>query len=469
MDIRHFLLSLFVLAAGLATGQSTSISPYSQFGIGDLHRMGNTSVYGFGGITSVFSDGYNINPANPASYAYLNQTTLQVGTRASFLQLDNGSATQELNLSHLNHAYVALKPTGANWGLTLGISPYSSTGYESSILRNQEIEGNTADINDNYLGNGGISQGFIGFGRSFESQNYVFFKDPFNNIVDSLRYSKHSLALGVNGSYFFGVIEEERSIDFQDPNFLDTRITSRNKMKGFGADIGLQYTYILKQNYDQDKKLRERWSLSAGVSYTPEMSWNTSLKELGETTQEFSLVSFPIDTTYIINGTGTTSIPQRLATGFSVRYQGKKGREVTLAAEIRNQEWSTSERNIDGVLFNPQLANFTESSLGIKFVPKSIQDAKNFLGRSHYYFGVRTAETYLQLDSYQLQDEAFTFAINIPMLASKSISRFNFGMELGTRGTTENNLLRENYLNLQIGVSLSPYFKNAWFRQRKYD
>ena len=469
MNNRYLLLSLCILIAALVQGQSTSISPYSQFGIGDLNRIGNASISGFGGITSVFNDPYNINPGNPASYGHLNQTTLQVAARANFLQLDNGSATQELNLSHLNHVYVCFKPAGARWGLTLGIAPYSSTGYESSILRNQEIEGNTADIRDNYNGNGGITQGFIGFGRRFETANYVHFTDPFNNIVDSLRYSKHSLAVGVNGNYYFGVIEEERSIDFQDPNFLDTRVTSRNKMKSFGADLGLQYSYIFSQKYDQDKKLKERWSMTAGLSYTPEMSWSTSLKELGETTQEFSLVSFPIDTTYIINGTGTTRIPQRITGGLSLNYQGNKGREISLAVEYRTQEWSTSERTINGKIFNPQLADFTESSIGIRFVPKSIQDAQNIFGRAHYYFGVRTSETYLQLDGYQLQDEAFTFAINIPMLASKSISRFNFGMELGQRGTVDNNLLQENYLNLQIGVSLSPYFKNAWFRQRKYD
>ena len=58
----------------------------------------------------------------------------------------------------------------------------------------------------------------------------------------------------------------------------------------------------------------------------------------------------------------------------------------------------------------------------------------------------------------------------MPMISSRSLSRFNLGFELGRLGKLENNNIEENYFKFSIGFSLAPDTRyDRWFRKRKYD
>ena len=47
----------------------------------------------------------------------------------------------------------------------------------------------------------------------------------------------------------------------------------------------------------------------------------------------------------------------------------------------------------------------------------------------------------------------------------KTKSEINLSVEVGERGTINNNLIKEQFLDFQIGLSLS----DIWFVKRKYD
>jgi hypothetical protein len=53
--------------------------------------------------------------------------------------------------------------------------------------------------------------------------------------------------------------------------------------------------------------------------------------------------------------------------------------------------------------------------------------------------------------------------LGIPIKRSKSI--YDFSVTLGQRGTTLNNLLKENYI--KFGLSMS--FEGLWFVKQKYN
>ena len=55
----------------------------------------------------------------------------------------------------------------------------------------------------------------------------------------------------------------------------------------------------------------------------------------------------------------------------------------------------------------------------------------------------------------------FLFAITF----RKRKSEINLSVEVGERGTTNNNLIKEQFLHFQIGLSL----RDIWFVKRKYD
>ncbi|MGB1032831.1 MAG: hypothetical protein ACPGWM_09455, partial [Flavobacteriales bacterium] len=450
----------------MSFAQTTSISPYSRYGIGELHKIGTTPIYAMGGLTAPTADGFFINPANPASYSHLHQTTFQMGIRAQQLELDNGTRKQELSFSNLNHVLINMKRTNSPWGLVLGLTPYSSTGYDVIVDREAELEGNTADITDSYSGQGGINKGFIGIARKFDVIEYETFRDALGAVTDSVKFAKHTISVGANGAYFFGNIEESRRVDFEDPNFLDTRITVDTRMHSFGGDIGLQYSTILAQKFNSDKKIKSRWEMKAGLTYSPKMSWSTTYRELNETVQQFSLVDIPVDTALFVSGGGFTSIPDKISGGLAIHHTGLKGKEWSIGADIKIQDWSASTRTIEGQEFNLGLNSSTQLSVGIQFTPTTSigDDDKNIFDRGNYFVGFRDETSYLTLRDVRIKDQAVTFGANFPILASRSLTKLNFGMEIGQRGTTESLLLQENYMNFYIGVSLSPFQKNVWFR-----
>ena len=54
-----------------------------------------------------------------------------------------------------------------------------------------------------------------------------------------------------------------------------------------------------------------------------------------------------------------------------------------------------------------------------------------------------------------------SFGVSLPI--GLRLSNVNLGFELGKRGTTDNNLIKENYYNFRLSLSLN----DKWFRKQK--
>src|ERR1700761_3759862 len=83
------LISVGAFAQSITTANSSS--PYSRFGLGDINPALLPQNDGMGGIATAINriSGYNnINPANPASYATINFTTIDAGIYTNFLTLN---------------------------------------------------------------------------------------------------------------------------------------------------------------------------------------------------------------------------------------------------------------------------------------------------------------------------------------------------------------------------------------------
>ena len=319
---------------------------------------------------------------------------------------------------------------------------------------------------DQYNGSGGINKALVGLSRKFSTAEY--YVKP--NKLDSALYNKHQLSLGINAAYYFGNLEEVRRISFEDPNFLDARITADTRMQSFGFDIGFVYKTILSQKYNDNLKIDNRWELTVGGPFTPGMDWNTTFNEVSENVQQFSGVDFPVDTARFISGAGITTIPQRITLGASVTHRGLSNWQWTIGGDIKLQNWSDSERTLDGISENLGLENSTMTSFGITFEPKEYDEEQNLFQRTSYYLGARSESSYLSFGETTVTDEAFTAGLSFPVLASGSATRINFGMEFGQRGSTDGILVQEQYFLFNFGVALAPRVRsNAWFRQRKYD
>jgi hypothetical protein len=83
-----------------------------------------------------------------------------------------------------------------------------------------------------------------------------------------------------------------------------------------------------------------------------------------------------------------------------------------------------------------------------------------------YRAGFRYHQTYLNLRENQLTEYGISFGLGLPSRRVQSDkSSINVGFEIGTRGTTENNLINETFFT--VHVSLNIY--DRWFYKRKYD
>ena len=92
---------------------------------------------------------------------------------------------------------------------------------------------------------------------------------------------------------------------------------------------------------------------------------------------------------------------------------------------------------------------------------------RNYFSRVIYRFGAYYEKGNLQLNNKNINEFALTVGASLPF-ANSNINRMSYvdlGLELGKRGTTQNNLINQNFVNFKIGLN----FADLWFRKTEYD
>ena len=68
----------------------------------------------------------------------------------------------------------------------------------------------------------------------------------------------------------------------------------------------------------------------------------------------------------------------------------------------------------------------------------------------------------MEVNQQDIKDFGINFGLGIPV---GRLSKANLGVEFGQRGTDDFGLIKENYLNFMIGVSLN----DLWFIKSMYN
>ena len=82
-----------------------------------------------------------------------------------------------------------------------------------------------------------------------------------------------------------------------------------------------------------------------------------------------------------------------------------------------------------------------------------------------YRAGVRLDNTGFIVNEKDISNFGITFGMGFPL--GFEYSNLNLGLEVGRRGTTMNNLVRESYFKVSIGLSLNASGPNRWFQKRQ--
>ena len=448
---------LFVVCCLLfihVTAQTSSVSPYSRYGIGELQNNGFARNYALGGSgIALQSDSvapFFVNIMNPASYASLRLTTFEVGMLSNTTSLNDTGNNVVKNAVSLGYISFGI-PFSKWWGGSFGLMPYSSVGYKISDQKNIDSIGNVDYL---YQGSGGINK--LYFGNAIKIKNF---------------------SMGVNASYLFGTINYSSRDILSDGISFNTRVNKSTTVNDIYFDYGLQYT--IKIDSLRDKRTIKKDSLSSKI-----LSRKKDIEDIkitfGLTSALQSDISAKSTTlierykltpygTEIVKDTipstpdskGTITLPFSIGAGMAI----KKGERWLVTGDYSVQNWS------DFSLFgsNTNLKNSMKVSLGGQYVPAKQSDSqRNYWKKIHYRVGVKYYKTSLDLQNTPINEYSMSIGVGLPVGRVKILQQFsmmNISLELGQRGTTANSLVKEQFVKATLGVTIN----DRWFIKTKFD
>jgi len=129
----------------------------------------------------------------------------------------------------------------------------------------------------------------------------------------------------------------------------------------------------------------------------------------------------------------------------------------TVGADFKWQNWEKFRAfNLSDSLVNAYSVN-----IGAEFIP-DVNSYSNYLKRVRYRLGFLYNSTYLELFGQHLKEYAVTVGFGTPVRGMKTA--LNVSLQIGSRGTTNANLIRESYFRFTVGFSINE----RWFVKRKY-
>ena len=422
---------LFLLQSIFMQAQSISNSPYSRYGLGDLVDNNNAQSQAMGGVTQAFRSTTWINSANPASYSGLELSTFQTGIHLNITDQESSANKNRVKNGYLTSIALGI-PLKKGWGMSFGVLPFSSIGYKFS---NSAQAPTGEEINYIYNGSGGLNKIYLGTGFS-----------PFKGVADSSWLKGFSL--GFNVSYLFGNLVYERRAEFTDGLYnlyFNYRDLDYYRIADVDFDYGLQYR----------TQMQDKWSFIGGLTLSTATKLNAKHSGIGQTYSAISDFEQPKDTVYSFNDIkGDVSLPNRLGFGIVANYNEK----IMLGFDIKTQDWS----KFSSFGVKDSLSNSNSISLGVQYIPNP-SSGRGFWKHVQYRAGVNYSNTYLKIRNTLLTQQSVSIGAGFPVI--KSLSTLNVAFLYGTRGTIENNLVKEKFYGFNLGLT----FSDKWFIKRKFD
>lgn len=424
-------LSLLALSLG-SYAQTTVQSPYSKFGLGNLRGSVLPQQRGMGGIaTGVFrSSGINnINMQNPASYAGIYLTTLDIGMSGSRTELKTDNLSENSFNASLSHVAMAF-PVTQKSALSVGILPYSELGYDfkNTVSIGSGTSAKTVDYL--YNGEGGLTKAYIGYG--------IQFGDHFR--------------VGANAEYLFGNLIQSRSTEMSDLGAINSRDQVKNSVYGFNYTYGAQYDFRLGNK----TSLVLGYSGSSSSKLNSEKSQYTTIYNKDSQGNELSALD-TLD--FVENGKTNMKLPLLHSFGFTLQKENK----WLIGADYRMGKWS--KLSIDNV--NQNLQDTYGFSVGGQFTP-DITSINSYFKRVDYRLGLTYDKTYIQMNNEDIKQMGVTFGLGLPLqsgYARSSFYKMNISAEVGRRGKITNGLIQESYVNFHLGFMLN----DKWFQRFRFD
>ncbi len=416
--IKKIALIVTILLANFGFAQENTPSPYSFYGIGSTKFKGTNDIVNMGGI-SVYADSTHINILNPATYSNQMLTSFQVGVTSSFYKLNSASNTEKAQKTTFDYLTMGF-PVSKKIGVSVGILPQSSVGYR--FINDSRL---TDGMYNKYMGKGGVNKVYFGSGYKINSK----------------------FSVGLDVQYLFGSIDTETQV-FQDGVLYGSREVNESGLSGVAFNTGLTY----------NTKLNNKLNFMSSLTYSPEAKLNSNnIRNVAIVTLGSNDNAIPVTNDTEVNVADTKlNIPSKLAIG-----AGLGNRKWFVGGDVTFSGTGSQLNRFDDYS-NVSFENATRVAIGGYFIPK-FDSYNNYFARMTYRGGFRFENTGLVINNTAIKDRAMTLGFGLPI--SGTFSSLNIGAEYGTRGTTSNGLVKENYFSINLGL----IFNDKWFRKTLYN
>jgi len=418
---RLILLLAFLIMAVVGYSQVNINSPYSRFGMGELAPRKSTYNFSMGGIANAISSPQHVNPYNPAANAGLDTLSFVFdgGIVSMFGNVTSDELSRKTNFATLGYLLFGF-PISKRIKASVGLTPYSNVGYK---VVDDEIVENIGRTGFYFEGTGGANEFFLG---------------------TSLLIHKN-LSVGLRTSYMFGKSVRASAVFFPDSiGLINTRVDNHVDVGDLYFDFGFQY----------QKLLNNGMTLGVGGIFAPSQNISAERKYLVRSffSTAIGIESFRDTIDYDFRR-GDIVIPEKYGLGIMLKNKQK----WMIGADVDWQNWSKFKAF--GV--QDSLVNDFQVSVGGEYFP-SDRSIDGYWKKVKYRAGFRYHETYLFLRDTHIKDFGISFGFGFPL--PRSLTTLNLGIEIGKYGTTENNLYQNNYIKINLGVSVWE----RWFVKRKY-
>lgn len=407
--------ALFIMGAVAANAQSSTNSPYTRYGLGELSDQAFAHNAAMGGIGYALRSSEQINVMNPASYSAVDSLSFMfdigMGLKSSNYQ-ENGYKTNAKNASF---DYLAIQfRLHPRVGFAVGFTPYSNVGYKFS--RTSDIE-NSDDVTltNTFYGDGGLQQIFGGIG----------FK-----ILDNL-------SIGANVGYLYGEIDYQTLATLS--NGGDQTTTYNNiSINSYIANFGLQYTQKLSKTdkvtlglvygLGHDLKSTE----TKGIQVTDGSSYS-------ELTEETIKDSYGIPSTF---GAGLT-------------WQHKQN--LTVGADYTLQQFENVKYDNSTDFYK----NRTRIGAGIEYMPSLY--GRNYLSRIRYRAGAYYSSSYMKLPEYDGPKEwGVSAGFGLPLHLFQRNTVLSITGQYVRVLPSVKGMLSENRFVLKLGLTFNEHWFMKW-------
>ncbi|NGF57902.1 hypothetical protein G5B00_15385 [Parapedobacter sp. SGR-10] len=428
----NILLGVCLIAWSVQSHAQTtsSHSPYSQFGLGQIREDLVPQNRAMGGISTGlrYQSGLaTFNPANPASYSAFSRTILEAGLYGNMTQLGKGSTTNHMADFAFSHIAIGIPLGQKAGGVAVGLMPFSDVGYNSS----QNITLENIQYKKTSNGEGGLNKAFVGYGLS-----------PIKGF-----------SIGANAGLLFGSLSDIYAVSF--PYTLEAYNMRREEsrlIRGLVLDYGAQYS----------TSLGSKMNLTLGYSGTlNNVVSNTSTVTVSRTEGSLDpdFQNIALDTVF------SQTYPKRdinLPLKHNVGFTLSKGYSWMVGADFKYADWTYFQTRQG----EPKLGKSYGIAIGGQFKP----DVTSFRYWNivDYRLGFRYNNTPIRFNNRDINDMAITVGLGLPLPETNfgnTFSRINISAEFGQQGTLNDNLIRERYININLGFTIN----DLWFRRRSLD